>query len=73
MTGRTTIGVSGIATNGIQIQCAACLAVESDQAESAARHQFLVEVMAVADKEGLGLGPQLARDATALATASPKL
>jgi small-conductance mechanosensitive channel len=73
MTGRTTIGVSGIATNGIQIQCAACLAVDSDQAESAARHDFLVEVMAVADKEGLGIGPQLAREATALAAASPKL
>jgi small-conductance mechanosensitive channel len=73
MTGRTTIGISGIATNGIQIQCEACLAVDSDQAESAARHDFLVEVMAVADTEGLGLGPQLANEATALAAASPKL
>ena len=72
MPGRTTIGVSGIATNGIQIQCAACLAVESDQDETAARHAFLVEVMAVADKEGLGLGPQLAREATALPASSPK-
>lgn len=70
LSGRTTIGVSGIATNGIQIQCAAFLAVDSEQDEAAARHDLLVEVMAVADKEGLGLGPQLAREATAL-VASP--
>ena len=68
---RTTIGVSGIATNGIQIQCTAVLAVGSDQAEAAARHDFLVEVMDVADKEGIGLGPQLAQIATAPSASAP--
>ena len=68
---RTTIGVSGIATNGIQIQCTAVLAVGSDQAEAAARHDFLVEVMDVADKEGIGLGPQLTQIATAPSASAP--
>ncbi|MEY3162028.1 MAG: hypothetical protein RIT25_2019 [Planctomycetota bacterium] len=70
--GRTTIGVSGIATNGIQIQCSAVLAVASDQAEAAARHEFLVEVMDVADKEGIGLGPQLAPKAAEPPAPAPK-
>ena len=65
LTGRTSIGVAGIAANGIQVQCTAWLDVPSDSAEAAARHDFLVEVMAIADKEGLGLGPQFARDALA--------
>jgi len=71
--GRTTIGVSGIATNGIQIQCTAVLAVRTDQAEAAARHEFLVEVMDVADKEGIGLGPQLKQEATEASQTPPKV
>jgi hypothetical protein len=65
ISGRTSIGVAGILANGIQVQCTAWLDVPSDGAEAAARHDFLVEVMAIADKEGLGLGPQFAHDALA--------
>lgn len=68
---RTTIGVSGIATNGIQIQCMAVLDVGSDQAEAAARHDFLVDVMDVADKEGIGLGPQFEQKATETPASTP--
>lgn len=65
LTSRTTIGVAGIVTNGIQIKCDSSFDVHSDQEEAAARHDFLVEVMAVAEKEGLGLGPQFVPPTTA--------
>ena len=52
-------------TNGIQIKCDSSFDVHSDQEEAAARHDFLVEVMAVAEKEGLGLGPQFVPPTTA--------
>lgn len=68
----TTLGVSGIAPHGIQIQCMAVLAVDSDQAEVAARHGFLVEAIDVADKVGIGLGPQLAPNQTEPSAPVPK-
>ena len=56
---RTAIGVAGIAKDGIQVQCSTSLSVKSDQEEAAARHQFLVDVLSIAQEEGLGLGPQI--------------
>lgn len=61
--GRTTIGVSGIVRDGIQVQCNASLDARDDQAETEVRHAYLVEVMAIAEEQGLGLGPQLVRGA----------
>jgi small-conductance mechanosensitive channel len=63
---RTALGVSGIVSNGIQVQCNATLDVVTDQDEAEARHGFLVDLLACAEKEGLGLGPQFQfRDAKA--------
>jgi MscS family membrane protein len=59
--GRTTIGVSGVGRDGIMVQCNAFLDAKDDGAETDARHAFLVEILAVADEHGLGLGPQLVR------------
>ncbi len=58
---RSALGVSGIAANGIQVQCNATLSVANDREEADARHAFLVDLLAAADREGLGLGPQFAR------------
>ena len=49
----------------------AVLDVGSDQAEAAARHDFLVDVMDVADKEGIGLGPQFEQKATETPASTP--
>jgi len=58
---RVALGVSGIVSNGIQVQCNATLNVATDQEEAEARHAFLVDLLAAAETEGLGLGPQFAR------------
>ena len=61
--GRTTVGVSGIAKDGIQVQCTAWFDVLSDQQETDARHALLVDILSLAAAEGLGLGPQFVRGA----------
>ncbi len=58
LAGSVAIGVSGIARDGILVQLNAYSAAKTDQEEADARHAFLVEVMALADEQGLGLGPQ---------------
>lgn len=63
LTGRTTVGVSGIARDGIQVQCVVWLDVLTDQEETDARHALLVDILAIAAAQGLGLGPQFARPA----------
>jgi MscS family membrane protein len=67
--GSVAIGVSGIVRDGILVQCNALAAAKTDQEEADARHAFLVDVLALADEQGLGLGPQLARTADASAKA----
>ena len=67
LAGSVAIGVAGIVRDGILVQCNAYSAAKTDQEETDARHAFLVEVMALADEQGLGLGPQLARAAEATA------
>ena len=69
LAGSVAIGVAGIVRDGILVQCNAYSAAKTDQEEADARHAFLVEVMALADEQGLGLGPQLARAAEAPAKA----
>ena len=61
LAGSVAIGVAGIVRDGILVQCNAYSAAKTDQEEADARHAFLVEVMALADEQGLGLGPQFAR------------
>ena len=67
--GSVAIGVSGIARDGILVQCNALSAAKTDQEEADARHAFLVDVLALAAEQGLGLGPELARQADAPARA----
>ena len=69
LAGSVAIGVAGIVRDGILVQCNAYSAAKTDQEEADARHAFLVEVMALADEQGLGLGPQLARAVEAPAKA----
>ena len=56
-TARTTIGVSGITPSGIEIELHSRLNAGTKTAESAARHELLLDTLRIAEKLGLTLAP----------------
>ena len=53
---RTDIGVSDITAAGVEVELTSYLNVSTKSAESAARHELLIDILRLAEKSGLKLG-----------------
>ncbi len=62
--GQTTIGLAGISPGGITVDVTTYLDVSTDEAESAALHALLLDIVRLADQSGLALGSGMARPAS---------
>jgi small-conductance mechanosensitive channel len=61
---RTDVAVAGIGQSGITVDVMTYLRVDTDGAESAARHALLLEITRIAGQVGLALGSGMARPGT---------
>ena len=59
--GQTTVGLAGISSGGIAVDVTTYLDVSTDEAESAALHTLLLDIVRLADQSGLALGNGMAR------------